>query len=57
MKKRTPFHDLKGIAAFALLGSVIVGAVFGAFTEFDLRPYGAVIGGLGAVALKLYQIH
>lgn len=57
MKKRNTFHDLKGIAAFALLGSVTVGALFGAFTDIDLRPYGAAIGGIGAIALKLYQIN
>lgn len=57
MKKRNYFHNAKVIASFALLGAVIVGALFGAVVEVDLRPYGAALGGLGAIAFKLYQIH
>ncbi|PUE60177.1 hypothetical protein B9Z44_11715 [Limnohabitans curvus] len=56
MKKHNYFHKAKVIASFALLGTVIAGAFFSAFVDFDLRPYGAAIGGAGAVALKLYQI-
>lgn len=57
MKKRNYFHNAKVIASFALLGAVVVGALFGAVVEVDLRPYGAAIGGIGAVAFKLYQLH
>lgn len=57
MKKRNYFHNVKVVASFALLGAVVVGALFGAMVDVDLRPYGAALGGVGAIIFKLYQVH
>lgn len=43
------------VLSFALLGALIVG-VFTGWMDADLRPYGAAIGGAGAIALKLSHI-
>jgi hypothetical protein len=43
------------VLSFALLGAVLAGTFFGG-TDGDLRPYGALIGAVGAVSFKLLHI-
>lgn len=43
------------VMSFALLGAVVAGAFFG-WSDVDLRPYGAVLGGGAALAYKLFHI-
>jgi hypothetical protein len=48
-------HITRLVLSFALLGALIAGAFFGG-SEFDLRPYGAALGGSAAAIYKLLHI-
>lgn len=48
-------HALRLVLSFALLGAVVAGVLFGGM-EFDLRPYGAAIGGAAAAIYKLTHL-
>lgn len=56
MKQAKFFHNAKIVAGCALLGAVAVGILANGFTDFDMRPYGAVAGAAGAVVLKALHI-
>lgn len=48
-------HIMRLVLSFALLGAVIAGVFFGG-ADFDLRPYGAAIGGSAAAIYKLMHL-
>ena len=47
-------HGMRLVLSFALLGALIAG-VFGG-PDFDLRPYGAALGGSAVFIYKLLHI-
>lgn len=55
MTTKQAIHNTRIVLSFALLGAVVAGAVFGGF-DFDVRPYGAAIGGVAATVYKLMHI-
>lgn len=48
-------HITRLVLSFALLGALIAGVFFGG-SEFDLRPYGAALGGSAAAIYKLLHL-
>lgn len=55
MTAKQIIHMMRLVLSFSLLGALIAGVFFGG-TEFDLRPYGAALGGSAAAIYKLLHV-
>lgn len=54
MNMKNIIHIARMVLSFALLGAILAG-VAGGGAEFDLRPYGAAIGGGAMFVYHLLQ--
>lgn len=55
MTAKQIIHLMRLVLSFALLGALIAGTLFGG-ADFDLRPYGAALGGSAAALYKILHI-
>lgn len=55
MTTKQALHNVRVVLSFTLLGAVVAGVFFGGI-EFDMRPYGAAVGGATAAVYKLLHI-